>query len=144
MSMLGGHTAEKDLATPLLMPFTFAASLSDDVYTQADKIESFSVVAKEDTNPTEVSEHVKDYFNNDKYLESEFHVDSYDMASELSMITNALSIVTIVISIIAAISLRVGGVGVMNIMLVSVIERTREIGVQKALGAKNSAIAVHF
>ncbi|NLK21018.1 MAG: FtsX-like permease family protein [Epulopiscium sp.] len=65
-------------------------------------------------------------------------------AQDLEMVNNILGIITGFISFVAGISLLVGGVGVMNIMLVTVTERTREIGIRKSLGAKNKDIRQQF
>ena len=74
--------------------------------------------------------------------EDYYQIQSFqDMLSEMN---DMLAIVTTFISCVAAISLIVGGIGVMNIMLVSVTERTREIGIRKSLGAKTSSILLQF
>ena len=65
-------------------------------------------------------------------------------AQAMDMVKTLTNVLTLFLAAVAAISLLVGGVGIMNIMLVSVTERTKEIGLRKALGATDKAILSHF
>lgn len=72
------------------------------------------------------------------------HYSGESMQGQMRQINEILNIVGIIISSIAGISLLVGGIGVMNIMLVSVSDRTREIGIRMALGARRRDILIQF
>lgn len=79
------------------------------------------------------------YRNNDTYK-----ISTSTLESMTESMNEMIQTVSIAIAFIAGISLLVGGIGVMNIMLVSITERTREIGTRKALGARDSHIKLQF
>jgi putative ABC transport system permease protein len=77
-------------------------------------------------------------------LRDEENFSIFNPSELLSVLDQTMGTLTLMLAGIAAISLLVGGIGIMNIMLVSVTERTREIGIRKAIGAKRRDIMVQF
>ena len=104
-------------------------------------VSQYTIKVKEGFSATDVSSEVKSYLSsvassNDYYVSS---------AQELVDMTESVTgYLTTFLAAIAAISLLVGGIGIMNIMLVTVVERTREIGIRKALGATPKTIRSQF
>ena len=110
------------------------------------KLDSINVGISNDTNVDYVMMTIEQILRQKHDIgpgqDNDFRINDYSQFSDLRR--QATGIFTALIAGIASISLLVGGIGVMNIMLVSVTERTREIGLRKALGATQRAIMMQF
>ncbi len=105
-------------------------------------IEVIYGTVKDGYDPVETSANIRTLLNRRHHQKNGYTVQT--AMSIIDTMNDMMNIITIFISAVASISLIVGGVGIMNIMLVTVKERTREIGVRKALGATNKAILNQF
>ncbi|MBU2536168.1 MAG: ABC transporter permease [Chloroflexi bacterium] len=114
---------------------------------QGERIVSSIVLTVSDEEQTEyvvdeITSLLRDRHRLGPNVDDDFRIISIQEISET--VSEATGTMTLLLGAIAAISLLVGGIGVMNIMLVSVLERTREIGIRKALGARERDIWVQF
>ena len=103
---------------------------------QASKIEDLEVIKEDITQVLRIRHNIAEGKENDFYVQNS--------SQWLNSWGDAAKTFTYLLGGIAAISLMVGGIGIMNIMLVSVTERTREIGIRKAIGAKKKEILEQF
>jgi len=115
-------TAQRLLKNKEIRTFYVSAASADTVKQAVSDLEAFMLKKFKDTNNYRV----------------------FNQTDLLSTITQTTATLTMMLGGIAGISLLVGGIGIMNIMLVSVTERTREIGIRKAIGAKRRDIMIQF
>ncbi len=119
------------------IPYTTASRVSRNSYISSYTLTAVSDSAVEEASDLIEAELMKKIGDDDYYTVS-------TLTQVLDMATEMLDKMKILLVCIAGISLLVGGIGIMNIMLVSVTERTREIGIRKSLGAKSGAIMSQF
>ena len=132
--------SEKDISTGVYIPLYTAKQLSG----SEDGFSNLTVQAAAETDGSVVAREIQTFLNRYYTRNEDYSVYALSMESMIETVDDMMSTLSVAISVIAAISLLVGGIGVMNIMLVSVTERTREIGTRKALGATNADIRMQF
>ena len=134
-------STDEDVTTTAYIPITTGKEQNhaEDGYSQFTVVTSTDVASVSDFATQMEAFFTPYYRSNDTYK-----IATSTMESMTESMNDMIQTVSIAIAFIAGISLLVGGIGVMNIMLVSITERTREIGTRKALGARDSHIKLQF
>lgn len=131
-----GQSTMNSVDMSIMIPFTTGERLL-----KSSGVHTFDVSASSPENVDKAEKTMN------KFLRNKFGEDNYtvvNMGSILEMVEQIYNVLGYLLGGVGGISLVVGGVGIMNIMLVSVTERTKEIGIRKAIGAQKSDIIVQF
>lgn len=132
----------------IIIPITTAQTrLSGERVITGDRVVSFIVVQANDNSVVDATaSQIRQTLREEHEIsfrdEDDFSV--FTQNELLDTFGNVTELITLFLAVLASISLIVGGIGIMNIMLVTVTERTREIGLRKAVGAQNSDILLQF
>jgi putative ABC transport system permease protein len=131
---------DKNTYSNILIPYTTAFKFNKkQVYFQ-----SFKIVPKEDIDVIKFQLDTNTFLSSYYTHNNSYQITTFGLTSLVNSQNDLMNKLKLGISAIAGISLFVGGIGIMNIMMVSVTERTREIGIRMALGAKASTIKSQF
>ncbi len=113
-------------------------------YVHGDRIFAARFTVKDTSTLPETETAVIERIRALRHVGPDVRYQSFDKASFTQGINGVFMVITVVVGLIGAVSLVVAGIGVMNIMLVSITERTKEIGTRKAIGARRSQILAQF
>ena len=134
------YSSDGKVSTKIFIPMSIYKKINN----KSNGYEYFTIIPKENVDLNEFLNKTNSYFSEAYKSNKKFEPTGYSMESMMESTNKMINSIKLAISAVAAISLLVGGIGVMNIMMVSITERTKEIGIRKALGAGKRVILIQF